>query len=390
MKKAFILSLTLFTLTLVLLGCPKASKTKKRMAPLFALYYAFEAGKEPSFIIAEDFNKDKNFDLVVTNSGDNTMSYFKGNKDGSFQEQLVFKTGADPICVVAADFNRDGYPDLAELNYRDQNIMIFMNTRFGSFKNTGKIIKPGHIPINLVSGDFNKDGFPDLAVTMRYFKLVVMFGKGTGEFSEPVTIDAGGQPTAIVVGDYNKDKNVDLAVALAGSGNVGVQVFWGKGDGTFDPSKVFKGGGQPLTLLNLDANKDGYMDLLTSSNSLHALTTVLNKQDKTFERLKDFASGDFPKFVAAGDFSGDGLPDIAVSNSTNDTLSVSLGRGDGTFTYPPVYHTVDEYPQGIAVADFNHDGLPDIAVSCRDKNIINVLIKKKPKVPDPDESSKTL
>jgi hypothetical protein len=86
----------------------------------------------------------------------------------------------------------------------------------------------------------------------------------------------------------------------------------------------------------------------------------------------------------AADFTGDGLQDIAVSNSTDDQISVSLGRGDGTFTYPPIYHKVDEHPQGMAVADYNGDGLLDIAVSSRDKNLIDILSKKNMINPKPD------
>ena len=214
-------------------------------------------------------------------------------------------------------------------------------------------------------------------------------GKGNGFFKQPITINVNGQPTGIVVGDYNKDKNIDIAVGLAGSGNTGVQVLWGQGNGEFKNSKVFKGGKQPLTVVNIDVNNDGYLDIVTSSNSLHALTTLINNKDKTFTSLRDFASGNFPKFVVAADFTGDGFEDIAVSNSTDDQISVSLGKGDGTFTYPPIFHRVDEHPQGMAIGDFNGDGLIDIATSCRDKNLIDILTKKNMINPKPHPVTKS-
>ncbi len=138
-----------------------------------------------------------------------------------------------------------------------------------------------------------------------------------------------------------------------------------------------------MTIANVDANGDGFDDLVTSSNVHHSLTTVLNNRDETFVTMRDFASGNFPKFVAVADFTGDGKQDIAVSNPTDDFISVSLGKGDGTFTYPPIYHPVDEYPQGIAVRDFNSDGLIDLAVACRDKNLIDVLLKRDMVNPQP-------
>ena len=354
------------------------------MPRIFALSNTLDTGIEPSFLIADDFNRNDVLDLVVANSGGHSFSFYKGNGDGSFNDQLVYKTGRGPICLVAGDFNKDGYKDVSVLNYEDQTIQVFLNTRLGSFQRTNQLVKPGKIPINMISGDFNNDGNSDLAVTMRYFQVVIILGKGNGFFKEPVTINVNGQPTGIVVGDYNKDNNTDIAVGLAGSGNTGVQILWGKGDGEFEISKVFKGGKQPLTVVNIDVNNDGYLDLVTSSNSLHALTTLVNNKDKTFTSLRDFASGNFPKFVVAADFTGDGLEDIAVSNSTDDQISVSLGKGDGTFTYPPIYHRVDEHPQGMAIGDFNGDGLIDIATSSRDKNLIDILTKKNMINPKPN------
>lgn len=365
-------------------GCPNPGKVRKKMPRLFTSNFVMETGAEPSFMIVEDFNRDGEMDLVVTNSGDNTLSYFKGRGDGTFKDQIIMKTGEDPICVVTADFNNNGYLDLAVLNYRDQTINIYFNSRFGNFRKTKIILKPGKIPINMESGDFNRDGISDLAVTMRYHKVMILLGKGKGRFENPVAIPVKGQPTAIVLGDYDRNKVVDIAIAIAGSAKTGLQILWGVGDGTFEPSEVIKGGGQPLTLANIDVDNDGYGDLVTSSNVLHSMTLIRNNGNKTFTTLKDFASGSFPKFVAVADFTGDGRPDIAVSNATDDLITVSLGRGDGTFTYPPIPHVVDEYPQGMVVGDFDHDGLIDMAVTCRDKNLVNILIKRNIVDPKPD------
>ena len=312
---AFILALALFA------GCPSASKPQKKFPRLFAAVDIKDTGKEPSFLVTEDFNQDGNLDLVVLNSGDHTFSYFKGNGDGLFQDQIVFKTGADPICTAVADFNGDGLPDLAILNYQDQNIQVYLNTGGGSFKNTGTLFKPGKIPINLTAGDFNGDGIQDLVVTLRYHKVAFLMGRGLGLFNDPKTMPVKGQPTGVTSGDYNKDGHVDVAVALAGSGHNGTQILWGQGEGKFKASKVIGGGKQPLTIANIDANGDGHMDLVTSSNPLHALTLVWNNGDGTFKSLRDFSAGEFPKFVVAGDFTSDGIPDLAVSNSTLDTIS---------------------------------------------------------------------
>lgn len=375
--KRFVLYSIALVLIPLLAGCPESnSEPRKRMPPLFMIHAVYDTGKEPSYLVTDDFDADGHLDLVVLNSGEHNLSYLKGKGDGTFQDGIVIKTGADPIATAVADFNNDKLKDLAILNYQDGTLHILLNSGGGSFRNTGHIIKPGRIPINITADDFNADGLPDLMVSLRFHKVVYLQGKGNGVFEDPVEMAVRGQPTGVISGDYNEDGFRDLAVALAGSGNVGVQILWGKGDGTFDRGKHFRGGGQPLTIANIDANNDGRTDLVTSSNSLHALTVIMNDGDKKFHTLQDFAAGEFPKFIVTADFSGDGNTDLAVSNATNDTISVTLGRGDGTFIYPPVIHYVDQYPQGMAVGDFNEDGHLDLAVSCRDQNLVTIMIKQ--------------
>lgn len=274
-------------------ACSDSKPRKKIVYPrLFVLSGVVDTGKEPSFLVTDDFNNDGNLDLLVANSAEHTLSYLKGNGDGTFQEGIKLKSGADPICIAVADFNNDKLPDFAELNYQDQTVHVFINTG-NSFRNSGEIIKPGKIPINLTSADFNGDGLNDLVVSLRFHKVAFLWGKGNGLFSEPEEHPVKGQPTGVVSDDFNQDGFVDLAIALAGSGRTGVQVFWGQGKGKFEPSELFRGGGQPLTIVSFDANKDGYPDLLTSSNSLHAITMLLNNKDKTFNTLSDFSAGSF-------------------------------------------------------------------------------------------------
>ena len=55
---------------------------------------------------------------------------------------------------------------------------------------------------------------------------------------------------------------MDIAVALAGSGKTGSPEFYGeKVMELSNRQNLFKGGGQPLTLANVDADSDGYDDL---------------------------------------------------------------------------------------------------------------------------------
>jgi hypothetical protein len=76
-------------------------------------------------------------DLVVANSGSNTVSVLLGseNFDGTFTEAAgsPFAVGINPSGVVIADFNGDGFLDFAVVNQGDNTISVFQGDGLGGF-----------------------------------------------------------------------------------------------------------------------------------------------------------------------------------------------------------------------------------------------------------------
>jgi len=80
--------------------------------------YAASGLFDPPFsipsIIAADFNHDGKLDLAVTNGGNQMVSVFIGNGDGTFRGPAPYPTGLSvTTTLAAADFNGDGKVDLA-------------------------------------------------------------------------------------------------------------------------------------------------------------------------------------------------------------------------------------------------------------------------------------
>ena len=82
----------------------------------------FMTGEKPTGVTVGDFNRDKLFDIAITNEKDDNVSVLIGNGDNTFQPQRTFSVGKEPSAVLTADFNRDGISDLAVTNRDSQDV----------------------------------------------------------------------------------------------------------------------------------------------------------------------------------------------------------------------------------------------------------------------------
>lgn len=298
----------------------------------------FDAGSAPGFVAAANLHSTNNIsDLIVANSGDNTISVLPGNSDGSFGAQAVLNAGSDPVWIATGKFNSNSsaadFVDVAVANKGSDNLSIFL-------------------------------------------------GDGAGALLAPTTLNtgAGTAPVAVVAADFNLDGKVDLAVA--NQGNNTIEIFLGNGDGTFQPSPPpaviqLPAGFTPTALAVADFNKDGRLDLAVTGEGANAVWIFLGNGDGTFTTgaTLQYATGKSPVWVATGDFDGDGNQDLAIANHADDTVSIFLGKGDGTFAPAanPVV-PVGKGPASIAAADYNADGQLDLAVADATHNAVSILL----------------
>ena len=77
----------------------------------------------PASISATDINGDGKTDLVVANSGSNTVSVLLNNGDGTFAPtSLTFSAGFQPYAVTAADINNDNKNDIIVANINENEL----------------------------------------------------------------------------------------------------------------------------------------------------------------------------------------------------------------------------------------------------------------------------
>ncbi|MFZ0617207.1 MAG: FG-GAP-like repeat-containing protein [Candidatus Acidiferrales bacterium] len=293
----------------------------------FAERVDYPTGAGPVALELADLNKDGSLDIATANQTANTVSILLGNGDGTFGAKVDLPTGKTPVAVVNGNFhdtNGKGDQDLAVVNFGDNTVSLFEGNGDGTFQ-TPTTIPTGHGPSAIVTGDFNLDGHLDFAVTNKTDNNVSVFlGNGDGTFQAPKTYATGTGPQAIEVGDFNADGVSDLAIANNTDNTVSILLGVKPADGTFHGQTTFPAGNGPTSIAVADYNGDGIEDMAIADQTDNAVSVLLGVGDGTFGSNLEIPVDQNPVSIATADFNGDGRPDAATANFDANTASVIL------------------------------------------------------------------
>ncbi len=231
-------------------------------------------------VVIADLNADNKADLLTVNvtgfnpAGNQTLSFFAGNGDGTFKPGLTSGVGYGRNLVVA-DFNDDGKLDVAfasefdpDLSYAGHqyltNLSVLMGNGDGTFKaQTNYTVSAS--PFALGAADLNGDGFIDLVTTGDIEgDISILLNNGDGTFKVAANMGAGFQPQGLAITDVNLDGIPDVVVAAAQSNNVAV--FLGNGDGTLAPATMLGADLGFTSVVAGDFNHDGKPDFIATGN----------------------------------------------------------------------------------------------------------------------------
>jgi hypothetical protein len=307
-------------------------------------------------------------DFLAAAAGATTISVAEFDSTMHFLSQSSYAVPSSCASILIADLNGDGNPDLvcvssgAGKEIVNGGLAVLLGNGGTSFQTPQIYAISATSSANVAAGDFNGDGKLDLAATSFGFGLSgghvsIFFGNGDGTFQPEQVRFPGATADGIAIGDLDGDGKADLVFTLAN--NVGnpqfVMAALGNGDGTFNAGTQYLVAGDGVSIA------DGIPDIIASGSVL------FGDGKGNFPTRHDYDVGGPLLF----DFDGDGIPDLISStgNAFIFTLpTVVFGAGAGKFLGEPASQNDGGHPIG---ADFNEDGNLDIATL--GQRVVNVL-----------------
>ncbi len=351
-------------------------------------------GPIPESAILADLNGDGVPDLVTANDmSSGTVRVLLGNGDGTYHSGVSYPAGAYPDAVAAADVNGDGILDLLTPNSSTNSVSVLLGNGDGSFQ-ASRSFATGSTPVDLQAADVNGDGILDLVTADLNASagggaVSVLLGNGDGTFRSPLTYAVGAYPESVAVADVNGDGEPDLLVAFEGNPSLAdgaVGIFFGNGDGTFQPLRTVFAGPAPVAVKVADLNGDGIPDLAVANYTGPGnVSVLLGIGDGTFQTPQSYSAGFALNSLAVVDVNGDGIPDLAAADSYG-TVSVLLGTGDGYFL-PALNYYGGPDPACVVAGDVNGDGWPDLITTNPGSGTISLLINAADWSPPPSRGS---
>ncbi len=294
-----------------------------------SVIYNYGAGFSISEIVVRDNNNDGQEDIMIASPVGVLALY--GNSNGTFQPIQTLTSGLAQS-IDFGDFNNDGLTDILQGTNSSGTNYVNLANGDGTYRQLSITTRASNQQSTIA--DFNNDGRLDIVVPSNGATLgiTLYMGNGDGTFSSEIALYAG-NASEVQAGDFNRDGWTDLV----GATNSGLLLYLNDGSGTLVSQGFIGGAGFNVEVADL--NGDGFLDLASHNGpagSSTAIVTYLGNGDGTFGSITTGPNlGQQPRDIAFADLNGDGALDILTgTESVTSLVSVMLSAGIATTNKP--------------------------------------------------------
>lgn len=286
-------------------------------------------GSFPDDLVVGNLDGDSLPDLVVSNSGDNTLQVFELQTNGTFSSQGTLGTPADPRTVRLADVDGDMASDIVVANFGSpagvQAVSVFTNNGGFTFSAPTHVNTGGAV-LGFDLADLDHDGDVDLVAANSDRDEFKIFRNDAGTFVEQLTVSTGNNPVAVAIRPLTDAGLSDILIGAAGASpaihvHLASDFFQYPAGGN---SISTTGNPDELTLADFDEN--GELDIATTDTGRGEVAVLAGMGGGMFAPGIGFFVGSQPSGLAVGDADNDGRPDLLVAGGTSATFSVLYNR----------------------------------------------------------------
>ena len=288
------------------------------------------AGTSPHSLAALNIENDGDIDLVVTLQSTNQVRFLVNNAGVFSLGAATGVGGTEPRWVAVGDLDGNGFTDVVTSNRTSGDISVLLNS--GGVLGAPAIYSVDADPRAVALGRVDGDALLDIVVSGhdgRTVQVLLNNPSAPGVFLTGPSLSTGAQlrPDGVDVEDVDGDGDQDVIAGTSGNGLNFATVFFNQGGGTFGPATNFPAGAQnPGSVLVADLDRDGRRDIALAAQDSGVIAVLRNLGGGTFAAAATLPVGTNPQSLVGVDVDFNGGLDLACVNQSSNTASVLLNR----------------------------------------------------------------
>lgn len=341
------------------------------------------AGNSAFGAYAADFDSDGRKDMVVGDSGTNSLNiYLNSTTNGSyttaFTSQGSYAGCSNVYGVYADDIDGDGKKDILGACYSSGNVSVRLNTTITTGTITfgaSSVFATGGGTSGVFTADVDGDGKKDVLASNATANTVSILRNtssvGSVSFDVPVNYATSAYPYSVNAADFDGDGKPDLLTVDRNAGLLSVRLNTSTpGVVSFAAVQTFAAPNMPMISNIVDLDGDGKLDISSNDSNNNSVSYRHNTSvvgTISFGAQVTLLAPSSPQWINSGDFDGDGKPDLVAVDSNANTIHIYTNTSiAGSISFASSMAdilTISEgSPRVVLTDDFNHDNAPDLVI----------------------------